>query len=146
MDTVRLCLRGELISEAERDKLWSRADKNPFCVGFLFADAARLRCKAPDHPHYRIFRPDWLPSVRRAIRLPMPLPSPCLHTDSAGCRRAAGALDKPVDQDVVIALLKLSRNVLTCRSGGAGCGYRDRPAAGPCLAADEPTQHHSCRR
>ncbi|MEZ5476913.1 MAG: hypothetical protein R3E95_05350 [Thiolinea sp.] len=90
VDTVRLCLRGELISEAERDKLWSRAKrKNPFYVGFLFADAARLPLTTRTIRIIRIFRPDWLPSVRRAIRLPMPLPSPCLHTDSAGCRRCS---------------------------------------------------------
>ncbi len=50
VDTVRLCLQGELISPLEREKLWNRAKrKNPFYIGFLHADPAYI--PLPDKPH-----------------------------------------------------------------------------------------------
>lgn len=107
VDTVRLCLQGELISVAEREQLWMRAQrKNALYIGFLHADAQHIPLTAPTHPQAA--------SVDEALQTALanhnPFANALQHT-----LRAAGqnwlqtllfALDKPIDQEVVISLFR----------------------------------------
>ncbi|MGB0846763.1 MAG: hypothetical protein ACPGSM_08555 [Thiolinea sp.] len=107
IDSVRLCLQKELISQSERDKLWKRAKrKNPFYVGFLFADARHIPLDLPEHTHYT--------SICQQITVQLaannPFANALQHTLSAYGQRWLKtlllALEKPVDQDVVIAMFR----------------------------------------
>lgn len=105
VDTVRLCLQGELVSPEEREKLWSRAKrKNPFYVGFLHADPALIPLPAKASLHH--------PTVSACLAEPVAAGNPwaqafCDVLSALGqnwLRALQLALDKPVDQDVVISL------------------------------------------
>lgn len=107
VDTVRLCLQRELISDAEREKLWKRAKrKNPFYVGFLFADDRKIPLQAKPHAQAE--------PIRRKLAAALAANNPYANAlsialDSGGQRWLQTlllALEKPVDQDVVIALFK----------------------------------------
>lgn len=105
VEMVRLCLQGDLISEKQRVELWKKAKrKNPFFVGFLHANPQQIPIKkqcGDDHDE-----------IKAAI-------SPLLKNNNiyaqAFCRILSEegqkwlatlkqALQKPVDQDVVISL------------------------------------------
>ncbi len=105
VDSVRLCLQGELVSVEEREKLWGRAKrKNPFYVGFLHADSALIPLPAKANPRCAI--------VSEQLAEPLAANNPwaqalCNTLDVSGqnwLRALQLALDKPVDQDVVISL------------------------------------------
>lgn len=107
IDTVRLCLQPHLISETERERLWTRAKrKNPFYVGFLFADAQQIPIESQAHPALAALQPALAP----ALADNNPYANVCIHTlSNAGqkwLKTLQLALDKPVDQDVVIALFR----------------------------------------
>lgn len=105
VDSVRLCLQGDLIPEAERDKLWNRAKrKNPFYVGFLHADPALIPLPTKPNPY--------LAAVSQQLAEPLAADNPWARS-LTGLLAAEGqnwlktlqlALEKPVDQDVVISL------------------------------------------
>ncbi|HPE60251.1 MAG: hypothetical protein KDI15_10330 [Thiothrix sp.] len=106
-DTVHLCLQGELISTAEQKKLWNRARrKQPFYVGFLLADSRTLPLSDPAHPSHA--------EVCTALAPALAADNPFAHAFSialsAGGRRWLRtlllALEKPADQEVVIALFQ----------------------------------------
>lgn len=107
VDTVRLCLQDELISKAERGKLWKRAKrKNPFYVGFLFADDQTIPLEAKAHPQAATIREQLkkLPDADNPYANAL-----CIALEAGGQRWLKAlllALEKPVDQDVVIALFK----------------------------------------
>ncbi|EIJ32819.1 hypothetical protein [Thiothrix nivea] len=105
VDSVRLCLQAELISAAERESLWNRAKrKNPFYVGFLFAKPTLIPLPAKANRRYT--------DVSTQLAEPLATANPWAQTlanllDANGqnwLRTLQLALDKPVDQDVVIAL------------------------------------------
>lgn len=105
VDSVRLCLQGSLITVAEREKLWARAKrKNPFYVGFLFADPALIPLPPKPNRHLGLVQEQLAgllaagnPWAQRLVGL--------LDAPGQNWLRALElALDKPVDQDVVIAL------------------------------------------
>lgn len=103
VDSVRLCLQNELIDQQERDKLWKRAKrKNPFYVGFLHADPKVI--PLPDNPN---------PQQQAICQALSTLPTNPVAQLLCHCLSANGqkwlhtlelALEKPVDQDVVISL------------------------------------------
>ena len=104
VDSVRLCLQAQLISAEERDKLWNRAKrKNPFYVGFLHADATLIPLASKPHKE--------LPSLSQLTSPDFadnPFAQAFVKTLSAEgqnwLRTLQFALEKPVDQDVVISL------------------------------------------
>lgn len=107
VDTVRLCLQGELISVAEREQLWSRAQrKNALYIGFLHADAQHIPLAALAHPQAA--------SVDKALQTALandnPFANALQHTLSAAgqnwLQTLLFALDKPTDQEVVISLFR----------------------------------------
>nr|CAA6817984.1 MAG: Unknown protein [uncultured Thiotrichaceae bacterium] len=107
VDTVRLCLQDGLVSQTEREKLWSRAKrKNPFYVGFLLADAKNIPLELKPHPQSdHISQP-----LQVALRDNNPFAN-ALHLTlnqygQHWLKTLSLALEKPVDQDVVIALFK----------------------------------------
>ncbi len=108
VDTVRLSLQGDLISEKKRNELWKRAKrKNPYYIGFLHSDAGNNipLCK-PDHPH--------LTTIKNSLSEPLATnniyaQALCQLLSSAGqgwLETLKQALHKPVDQEVVISLFK----------------------------------------
>lgn len=105
VDTVRLCLQGELLSAEERDKLWHRAKrKNPFYVGFLHADPAYIPLPTKPHSQYEATRTQLATELAAGNPYAQTL---CRILDANGqnwLRALQLALDKPVDQDVVISL------------------------------------------
>lgn len=105
VDSVRLCLQGELLSSEERDKLWNRAKrKNPFYVGFLHADPALIPLPAKPNPHHAILSQQ----LAGVLDTGNPWATSLLEVlDTGGqnwLRTLQLALEKPVDQEVVIAL------------------------------------------
>lgn len=105
VDSVRLCLQGDLLSRNEREKLWGRAKrKNPFYVGFLYADPACIPLPEKASRYYA--------SVSQQLAEQLAADNPfaqalCHILDGQGqnwLRTLQLALEKPVDQDVVIAL------------------------------------------
>ncbi len=105
VDMVRLCLQGELISDKQREALWTKAKRrNPFYVGFLHADPKKIPLTKKPCAAY--------PAVKEQLQT-------LLDEDNiyakAFCRILSedgqkwlqtlkNALLKPVDQDVVISL------------------------------------------
>ena len=107
VDTVHLCLQGELISAAEREQLWNRAKrKNPFYVGFLHADAAHIPLIAQPHPAAESITQ----TLQTALADNNPFANALTHTLSANGQKWLQtlllALEKPTDQDVVISLFR----------------------------------------
>jgi hypothetical protein len=103
VDTVRLCLQGDLISPEEREKLWARAKrKNPFYVGFLHADPTMIPLPQKHHSQYVQIESQLAgladnPYTQALLKL--------LHSSGQNWLRTLTlALEKPVDQDVVISL------------------------------------------
>ncbi|MBK8453833.1 MAG: hypothetical protein WAQ53_14210 [Thiofilum sp.] len=107
VDTVRLCLQGELLDGSEREKLWNRAKrKNAFYVGFLHADAAHIPLPVPAHPLAVSIRE----SLSELLAANNPFANVLEHTLSEGGQKWLQALllalDKPTDQEVVISLFR----------------------------------------
>ncbi|HMT94028.1 hypothetical protein [uncultured Thiothrix sp.] len=107
VDTVRLCLQGELIVAAEREQLWSRAKrKNPFYVGFLHADAKHIPLNTQAHPHFNLVNS----ALQTLLADNNPFANALHHTLSADGQKWLQtlllALEKPTDQEVVISLFR----------------------------------------
>ncbi|SEA05582.1 hypothetical protein SAMN05660964_00793 [Thiothrix caldifontis] len=105
VDTVRLCLQGELISPSERSKLWERAKrKNPFYIGFLHADPAYIPLPVKPHRQYPEVTAQ-LASLNTSGNLYTQAFCDILSPNGQNWLRTLQfALEKPVDQDVVISL------------------------------------------
>lgn len=105
VDTVRLCLQGDLISPEEREKLWNRAKrKNPFYIGFLHADPAYIPLPEKPHRHHAEVTQQ-LAFINASGNLFAQAFCHTLGSSGQNWLRALQlALEKPVDQDVVISL------------------------------------------
>lgn len=104
VDTVRLCLQGNLITHQERQQLFKRAKrKNPYYVGFTFSDR-NIPAGKKAHPK--------LAEITALLHEELSADNPYagqlkrLLTPEGQCwlETVKNALQKPVDQDVVIAL------------------------------------------
>jgi hypothetical protein len=105
VDTVRLCLQGELISPSERSKLWERAKrKNPFYIGFLYADPAYIPLPAKPHRHHEAVTAALATLNSNGNPYAQALCDILSPTGQNWLRALQFALEKPVDQDVVISL------------------------------------------
>ena len=105
VDMVRLCLQEGLITEKQKNSLWSRAKrKNPYYVGFLHTDPEQIPLQLTPHKHFE--------SIKKQL-------TNCLDNDNPYAQALVDLLDvigqkwletlklslkKPVDQDVVISL------------------------------------------
>lgn len=107
VDSVRLCLQGELVSAPERDKLWSRAKrKNPFYIGFLHADANCIPLEQADHRFHA--------DIGQRLAAAQATNNPFAHAFHLALSAAGQkwlhalllALEKPVNQEVVISLFQ----------------------------------------
>ncbi len=105
VDSVRLCLQGDLLAQEEREKLWNRAKrKNPFYVGFLHADPAHIPLPEKANRHHA--------TVCQQLAGQLAAGNPfaqafCVILAAVGqnwLKTLQLALEKPVDQDVVISL------------------------------------------
>ena len=105
VNTIRLCLQGELTSDKERTALWKKAKrKNPYYVGFMYGNPELIPEKKKASTNY-----DEL-----VKRLEQPLQNKNIYAitlvfllSEAGQKWLTAfklALHKPVDQDVVISL------------------------------------------
>ncbi|WP_020396005.1 hypothetical protein [Thiolinea disciformis] len=107
IDTVRLCLQGELISAVEREQLWNRAKrKNPFYVGFLYANAKHIPLNTPAHPQCEAMNK----ALQDELNANNPFANALQYTMSEGGQKWLQtlllALEKPNDQEVVIAIFR----------------------------------------
>jgi hypothetical protein len=105
VDSVRLCLQGDLVDESTRLALWKRAKrKNPYYVGFMHGDPELIPDAQQLSKHYDTIKAACEPlgdniyaqHLLKALSL---IGQKWLET-------LKQALHKPVDQDVVISLLQ----------------------------------------
>ena len=105
VDTVRLCLQGELISPAERSKLWERAKrKNPFYIGFLHADPTHIPLPEKPHRHHADLTAQLTTLLASGNPYAQTFHATLSSTGQNWLRALQLALEKPVDQEVVISL------------------------------------------
>ena len=105
VNMVRLCLQGNLITQADREKLWARAKrKNPFYVGFLHAEPEKIPLDKSCCAKYSELSKTLAPLIQADNIYAQTL---CELLDECGQRWLETiklSLKKPVDQDVVISL------------------------------------------
>lgn len=107
IESVRLVLQPGLISEADRQGLWSRGQrKNVFLVGFLKTTPDDLPEQGTPHPEYARYAEQLAelasrgqPMARSLLRVLGPAGQAFLQTTAA-------VMKKPSNQDVVVALLE----------------------------------------
>ncbi len=105
VDTVRLCLQGELLTSAERLNVWKRAQrKNTFYVGFLYADARKIPLEPATHPAYPLVSERLADQLSANNPFANALQISLSASGQAWLQALLLALDKPADQEVVIAL------------------------------------------
>lgn len=107
IESVRLVLQPGLINETQRDQLWSRGQrKNAFLVGFMKTLPDALPNPAVAHPDVT----NWLPSLQTLVKNDNPFAILLLKVlEPAGqsyLKTAVLVLDKPSNQDVVVALFE----------------------------------------
>ena len=102
---VRLCLQGDILDKEEKEKLWSRGKRrNPFYVGFLHARPEQIPLiKKPNKSHQAIAE-----TLKPIVEAENPYAKTlCDLLDTKGqtwLETLKLALNKPVDQEVVISL------------------------------------------
>ena len=106
VDMVRLCLQGELITEKQREALWTKAKRrNPFYVGFLHTEPKQIPLnKKPHASHVAVTE-----NLHTLIDDNIYAQALCRILSEDGqkwLQTLKNALQKPVDQDVVISLFK----------------------------------------
>lgn len=105
VDSVKLCLQGQLLSRESKTKLWERAKrKNPYFVGFLLAGAQSIPLDEPAHPaHTEISA-----LLDTELKQNNPYAAYFRYFLSSDGRKwlksLSMALVKPIEPDVVIAL------------------------------------------
>lgn len=105
VNTVKLCLQGNLTTDKERLELWKRAKrKNPYYVGFIHSspDVIPVKIKASKH-HDRIVNKLATPLKEKNIYAST-LVFLLSETGQKWLSTFKQALRKPVDQDVIISL------------------------------------------
>lgn len=105
VNMVRLCLQGDLLTRAEKEKLWSRAKRrNPFYVGFAHTDPAQIPLQQSEH----VFRDEICQLTKPLLDQNNPYATTLCDLLSENGQKWLKtlklSLKKPVDQDVVISL------------------------------------------
>jgi hypothetical protein len=107
VDSVRLVLQPGLIDETVRQSLWKKAlRKSAFYVGFLFADAENLPEPCSDHTQLSWASEHLQPLLEQGNPLAAQLLRLLAKTGQNYLRTVEKAIDKVVDQEVTVALVK----------------------------------------
>ncbi len=105
VNMVRLCLQGELITQDEKEKLWTRAKRrNPFYVGFLHADPKQIPLDKPCCENYEKLCETLNPLIQSNNIYAQTLSNLLSEHGQRWLETIKLSLKKPVDQDVVISL------------------------------------------
>jgi len=111
IESVRLVLQPGLISQQEKEKLWSKTKtKRSFYVGFLHACADDLPVEVDAHEHYDVIKQQLEPLLEEANPYALMLEKVLSAKGQAFVKTAEDALKKPGNQDVVVSLLEAISN------------------------------------
>ena len=106
IESVRLVLQPGLISQQEKDKLWSKTKtKRSFYVGFLHASADELPIDIDGHPDYDKINQLLTPLIEQGNAYALMLAKVLSAKGQATIKTIEDALKKPGNQDVVVSLL-----------------------------------------
>ena len=106
IESVRLVLQPGLISQQEKEKLWSKTkSKRSFYVGFLHAAADDLPIKVEGHPDYEQIKVLLAPLLEQGNPYALMLEKVLSAKGQAYVQTVQDALKKPGNQDVVVSLL-----------------------------------------
>jgi len=106
IESVRLVLQPGLISQQEKEKLWSKTKtKRSFYVGFLLASADNLPIQVDAHPQHETIKQKLLPLLEQNNRYALLLAKVLSDKGQAVLKTIEDALKKPGNQDVVVSLL-----------------------------------------
>ncbi len=111
IESVRLVLQGQLISDSLRQNLWQRGQrKNAFLVGFLFSAADNLPLKKTPHPVLLDYQEKLTPLINDGNPVARQLQRLLDAPGQAFLTTVNAVLKKPSNQDVVIAMLNAIHN------------------------------------
>lgn len=111
VDTVRLSLQGDLITEKKRNELWKRAKrKNPYYVGFLHGSNNNIPLKKADRPQLDAIEQQLADLLNNNNPYAQALCDLLCSKGQGWLETLKNSLKKPVDQDVVISLFKAIDN------------------------------------
>ncbi len=106
IESVRLVLQPGLISQEEKEKLWSKTKtKRSFYVGFLHAAADDLPVEVAAHPEYEKIKLQLMPLIEKSNPYATMLEKVLSAKGQATIKTIEDALKKPGNQDVVVSLL-----------------------------------------
>lgn len=106
IESVRLVLQPGLISQEEKEKLWSKTKtKRSFYVGFLHAAADDLPITVDAHIDHEKIRTKLLPLIEKDNPYAIMLEKVLSAKGQAYIETIGNALKKPGNQDVVVSLL-----------------------------------------
>lgn len=107
IESVRLVLQPGLISQQEKEKLWSKTKtKRSFYVGFLHACADDLPIEVDAHENYDVVKQQLEPLLQEANPYALMLVKVLSAKGQAFVKTVEDALKKPGNQDVVVSLLE----------------------------------------
>lgn len=107
IESVRLVLQPGLISQQDKEKLWSKTKtKRSFYVGFLHACADDLPVEADAHERYDAIKQQLEPLLQEENPYAVMLEKVLSEKGQAFVKTVEDALKKPGNQDVVISLLE----------------------------------------
>lgn len=102
---VRVCLKDGLITEEQRDKLWSRAQRrNPFLVGFMHADTRQIPVASTPSPLFERYSSKLSTLAENGNSYATALLELLDAEGQKWLKTLKLSLKKPVDQEVVISL------------------------------------------
>jgi len=107
IESVRLVLQPGLISQEEKEKLWSKTKtKRSFFVGFLHASADDLPVDVDAHFEYENIKQQLMPLLEDKNPYALMLEKILSAKGQAFIKTVEDALKKPGNQDVVVSLLE----------------------------------------
>ena len=107
IESVRLVLQPGLISQQEKEKLWSKTKtKRSFYVGFLHACADDLPIEVDANENYDKIKQQLEPLLQQANPYALMLEKVLSAKGQAFVKTVEDALNKPGNQDVVVSLLE----------------------------------------
>lgn len=107
IDSVRLCLQPGLISDEEREKLWTRAKrKQAFYVGFLYAVPDDLPEQRGAHKNWDEWQTLLQPLLAQKNPYALKLQQLLSAAGQAYLQTVLSVIDKASNQDMVVSLFK----------------------------------------